>query len=236
MSNLIKVTPVQSTISDNLIYVCDETKTPWVNLAQLLIMFPNVPRTTIQRRLKLSPLSEVKTSEIPTSNGFKLSPLYSHSVVSDLAFEFDLALAKLMSQAGAVVFLYGLAGYKVQVAEPEKPKTALELAKEQVKLLEALELLELQNKALLEETDRLAEAVDELFDYSSIIRIAKYNNCSEKAFSWRVLKSASEALNLEIKKVPCPRYETKNIYSHDAWRLAYPGYNLPETTTLIINP
>lgn len=236
MTNLIQVTSVQSTISDNLVYVCNETKLPYVNLAQLRIMFPNVSVGTLHNRLKGVQLSEVKTAEVPTPGGIQGVQLYSHNTVFKLSLEFDLALAELMGQAGAVVFLYGLAGYQVQVVEPEKPKTALELAKEQVKLLEALELLELQNKALLEETDRLAEAVDELFDYSSIIRIAKYNNCSEKAFSWRVLKSASEALNLEIKKVPCPRYESKNIYSHDAWRLAYPGYNLPETTTLIINP
>lgn len=116
-----------------------------------------------------------------------------------------------------------------------KPKTALELAREQVKLLEQLELLEAEKKLLEQENQHLAETVDELFDYSSIVRIAIYNGVNETIFSWRRLKVASDKLSLEIKKVPCPRFVTKNLYSHDAWRLAYPEYKLPETTTLVIN-
>jgi phage anti-repressor protein len=115
-----------------------------------------------------------------------------------------------------------------------KPKTALELAKEQVKLLEQIEL---QNQVIADletENEHLAEAVDELFSYSSIIRVAKFNNCSEKAFEWRKLKAASKAMGLEIKQVPCPRFQVKNLYSHDVWRFVYPEYQLPETTTLVI--
>lgn len=124
----------------------------------------------------------------------------------------------------------------------QKPKTAIELAREnlrlaeqQVALLEKIELVETE-KALLEfENEKLAEAVDELFEYSSIIRVAKFNDVSETSFNWRLLKAASLKLNVEIKKVPCPRYGDKNLYSHNAWRLAYPEYRLPETTTLVIN-
>jgi hypothetical protein len=119
--------------------------------------------------------------------------------------------------------------------EKLKPKTALELAKEQVKLLEQLELQETQIKLLQEAHERQAEVIDELYDYSSIIRVAKYNGCSEKAFQWHKLKAASAALDAEIKKVPCPRFGSKNLYAHDAWRLAYPGYRLPETTTLVVD-
>lgn len=39
---------------------------------------------------------------------------------------------------------------------------------------------------------------------------------------------------LEIKKAPYPRHVEKNPYHHDVWRLAYPGIELPETTTLVI--
>lgn len=115
-----------------------------------------------------------------------------------------------------------------------KPKTALELAKEQVKLLEQIEM---QNQIIADlehEVLAQAEVIDELFDYSSIIRIAKFNGCSEKAFSWRALKAASKVMGLEIKVVPCPRFGTKNLYSHNAWRYVYPNYKLPETTTLTI--
>jgi hypothetical protein len=118
--------------------------------------------------------------------------------------------------------------------EPIKPKTALELAKEQVKLLEQLEIqqsiIEEQEKDLL----RQSEVIDELFDYSSILRIAIYNNVSEKNFSYHRLKAVSKMLKLKIKSAPCPRFGKKNLYSHDVWRYAYPLYKLPETTTLVI--
>jgi phage regulator Rha-like protein len=116
-----------------------------------------------------------------------------------------------------------------------KPKTALELAEEQVKLHKQLEL---QNAIIADQEKDLlhqAEVIDELFNYSSIIRVAKFNNCSEKAFEYRKLKAASLAMGLEIKQVPCPRFVSKNLYHHDAWRYVYPQFSLPETTTLRIN-
>ena len=117
---------------------------------------------------------------------------------------------------------------------PTLPQTYKEALKALLAEIEAKELLEAE-KALLEaENEKLAEAVDELFDYSSIIRVAKYNDVSETSFNWRLLKAASLKLNVEIKKVPCPRYGDKSLYSHNAWRLAYPEYRLPETTTLVI--
>jgi DNA-damage-inducible protein D len=147
-------------------------------------------------------------------------------------------------------------GRKIEVASAKKyfavktreaelreiqPKTALELARENVKLaeqnvaiLERMALLEAEKAILESENEKLAEAVDELFEYSSIIRVAKFNDVSETSFNWRLLKAASNKLGLEIKRVPSPRYEYQNLYSHDAWRLAYPEYRLPETTTLVI--
>jgi prophage antirepressor-like protein len=122
-----------------------------------------------------------------------------------------------------------------------KPKTAIELAREnlklaeqQVALLEKMELLEEQKQLLEAENYALSEAVDELFEYSSIIRVAKFNDVRETSFNWRLLKAASNKLGLEIKKVPSPRFEFQNLYHHQAWRLAYPEYRLPETTTLTI--
>lgn len=86
-----------------------------------------------------------------------------------------------------------------------------------------------QQKAL----DRQAEVIDELFDYSSILRIAIFNKCKETDFDWHKLKAASKALGLETKKVPCPRFRTKNLYNHKAWKLVYPETPLPEITALI---
>ena len=112
--------------------------------------------------------------------------------------------------------------------------TPLQLAKEQVRLHEQLELQAEQIRLLEFDNERQSEVIDELFDYSSIIRIAKYNNCCETNFKWHKLKSASKMIGVVIKVAPCPRFVTKNLYSHDAWRLAYPGIALPETTTLVL--
>ena len=115
---------------------------------------------------------------------------------------------------------------------PQKFSEALYLA---AKLQEEKEHLEAEKELLLKENHQLSEAVDELFNYSSIIRIAKFNNVSEINFSWRRLKVISEKMGIEIKRVPCPRFEWKNLYSHDVWRIAYSGVKLPETITLTIH-
>lgn len=114
------------------------------------------------------------------------------------------------------------------------PKTYSQALLEAAKLAEENERLEAQNILLEQQNEQLSEAVDELFDYSSIVRIAKFNGISETRFKWHRLKAVSNQMGLEIKKVPCPRFVEKNLYSHDAWRVAYPGIALPETTTLVI--
>ena len=114
------------------------------------------------------------------------------------------------------------------------PKTYSQALLEAAKLAEENERLEAQNILLEQQNEQLSEAVDELFNYSSIVRIAKFNGISETRFKWHRLKTVSTQMGLEIKKVPCPRFVEKNLYSHDAWRVAYPGIALPETTTLVI--
>jgi hypothetical protein len=132
-----------------------------------------------------------------------------------------------------------LAAQVQQHAMPQTFAQALFLAAQQQAEIEALE----QNKKLLEGEIEVcneviqeqAEVVDDLFSYSSIIRIAKFNKCSEKNFNWRRLKSASLAMGIEIRTCPDPNFGKKNLYHHDAWRIAYPEANLPETTTLKID-
>lgn len=114
------------------------------------------------------------------------------------------------------------------------PKTALELAREQVKLHEKLELQAAQIVLLEESNEIQSEMIDELFNYSSIIRVAKFNNCDEKTFKWHNLKAASIVLSLEVKQAPCPRFGSKNLYAHEAWRVAYPDYLVPENMALDI--
>jgi phage anti-repressor protein len=113
------------------------------------------------------------------------------------------------------------------------PQTYIEALKALVASEEAKEILKLENKQLEEDNLVLATAVDELFDYSSILRVAKFNNISESNFKWQHLKAVTLSMGLEIKKVPSPRYANgMNLYPHDAWRVAYPNVMLPETTTL----
>ena len=128
-------------------------------------------------------------------------------------------------------------GYTLQRA-PQTYIEALEayVASEKARIAaEEQAALELQRaNELSDEVEQLSEVVDELFGYSSILRIAKYNNVSEKGFSWRALKKAAISLNLDIKTVPCPRFETKKLYPHEAWEACYPDMKLPDraSTTL----
>jgi len=118
------------------------------------------------------------------------------------------------------------------LSQLKTPQTYLEALKALVATEEEKEILKLQNEQLEKENELLSEAVDELFNYSSIIRVAKFNDVSETQFQWRRLKAVTLKMGLEIKKVPCPRYEYKLLYPHDAWRVAYPDISLPETLTI----
>ena len=120
------------------------------------------------------------------------------------------------------------------IAHHRVPQTYSEALLEAGRLAQEKEILEEQKRLLEEQNEHLSEAVDELFNYSSIIRVAKFNKIPETRFKWYRLKAVSTKMGLEIKKVPCPRFVEKNLYSHDAWRVAYPGIALPETTTLVI--
>lgn len=175
---------------------------------------------------------DVINGEIETEGGLQGVRLVSADVVFKLAFKYHPQLAMKMGAVGANLYMLGLAGYKTSIVEA--PKTRLQLAEEQVKLIKEIELAEEQIKLLEADNLRQSEAIDELFGYSSIIRIAKFNNCSEKLFTWHKLKAASKIMGLEIKQVPCARYGTKNLYSHDAWRFCYSEAELPEVVSLTI--
>jgi len=74
----------------------------------------------------------------------------------------------------------------------------------------------------------LTTVVDDLTDWSSIIRIAKHNGVSEKIFKWRLLKAKSLELGYAIKQVPSARYDYQNLYHLNSFRACYPqfDYNL----------
>jgi hypothetical protein len=97
------------------------------------------------------------------------------------------------------------------------PKTYIQALKDLVAAEEEKERLAIEVKMLEQDNERLAEITDELFDYSSIIRIAKFNGVSETNFKWQRLKSTAIQLGLEIKSAPCPRFSRKLLYPHCAY-------------------
>ena len=125
-------------------------------------------------------------------------------------------------------------GHTELIEQPQLPQTYLEALKALVAVEEEKQLLLAENKILEQQNHQLSEVVDELFDYSSIVRVAKFNKVHESNFKWQRLKAVSQQMGLEIKKVPDARYGYKLLYSHNAWRVAYPSVKLPETMTLVI--
>lgn len=122
---------------------------------------------------------------------------------------------------GKQIRLYFLECEKIAKTQKHKiPGSYAEALMAAAKAEQEKEILLAQQALLKEENQHLSEAVDELFDYSSIIRIAKFNSVHETTFDWHRLKAISVKMGKEIKKVPCPRFEKKNLYSHDVWRVA----------------
>jgi len=202
------------------------------------------PESTIRDRSKGARKAEVIEAEIPTPGGVQSARLLAEDIITDWIVEDNPSLAKTMLKAGVRVFLHTAAGYKVSSSEIASavhslPQTYVEALKALVQAEEEKERLALENSMqaaqideLEEDVDRLSEITDELFDYSSIVRVAKLNSVNEKMYSWRKLKAASKIKGVEVKHAPCQRYGVKNLYHHDAWKVAYPGVKLPAMTGL----
>ncbi|HLO51628.1 MAG TPA: hypothetical protein VK211_24655 [Kamptonema sp.] len=201
-------------------------------------------RTTIVRRCKGCERNTLKTAEVETAGGIQGCELIPANVVFKWLMRDNVELAEMMGSVGATVYLHQLAGYKISSSaiaptSPALPQTYVEALKALVQAEEEKERLALENSLqsaqideLEEDIDRLSEITDELFDYSSIIRIAKLNNVNEKTYNWRKLKAASKIKGVDVKNSPCPRYGVKNLYHRDAWKAAYPGAVLPEVSGL----
>lgn len=104
---------------------------------------------------------------------------------------------------------------KETIKVPTTFKEALKLALEQQELIE-------QQQQQIENLDTV---LDNLLDWVSIIKIAKFNKVSEKNFEWRKLKKKSEELGYLIKKAESPRYGFQNLYHIDCFKACYPQYN-----------
>ncbi len=145
------------------------------------------------------------------------------------------------TQTGKQVRLYFLECERIAKSIQVKPLSGIEMARENLRLWEDLEakqaLIAAQEVKITQldaEVDVLSEVVDQLFDYSSIIRVAKHNNVNPGCFKWQSLKAASNTLGLEVKSAPCDIWGTKNLYPHQAWQFVYPEYQLPEAASLVL--
>lgn len=176
---------------------------------------------------------ELLDAEILTNGGLQGAKLLNENQILEVVCKYKPILLKKFAACGIRVFLHELAGFKIQSTAIEKvPLTRVELARQLLDAEIERERLEQQIQIKDQHIDNLMEVVDDLYSYSSIIRVAKHNNCSEKAFSYHKLKAASKTLNLEWKKVDCPRFGYKLLYAHEAWQFVYPEYALPEPTSL----
>jgi len=191
-------------------------------------------KQAISKRLRTVNPTTTKSAEIQTVTGLKTVNLVPEDLIVEWLPKDNPEMASKLMRLGVRMFLHQMAGYEVTttaIATPQNYIEALEalLASEKEK-----QILEAEREMLEAENAHLSEMVDELYEYSSIIRIAKFNNVTESSFRWQSLKAMSIKMGLEVKKVPCPRFVTKNLYHHDVWRYLYPEYQLPETTMITI--
>ena len=109
--------------------------------------------------------------------------------------------------------------------QPQTPTDYLE-ALEALVASEKEKRLALANQAKAERAVvKLNTIIDNDFGHSSILRAAKFLGIKETIFSWRVLKETTLGLDLEVKRVPSPRYGYQNLYPIRAFQLAYPEYD-----------
>jgi phage anti-repressor protein len=83
---------------------------------------------------------------------------------------------------------------------------------------------EAKEQALLQ-VGNLNTVLDNLLDWVSIIKIARFNKVKENYFNWRVLKAKSEELGYSIKKAESPRFGYQNLYHLTVFKACYPELN-----------
>jgi Rha family phage regulatory protein len=83
---------------------------------------------------------------------------------------------------------------------------------------------EAKEQALLQ-VGNLNTVLDNLLDWVSIIKVAKFNKVRENTFNWRALKAKSEELGFAIKKAESPRFDYQNLYHLTVFKACYPQFN-----------
>jgi phage regulator Rha-like protein len=91
------------------------------------------------------------------------------------------------------------------------PKSRLELAKEQVRLIE-------REEKLMLELQEVKIELDEAQEWASVKRMEKMH---DELYDWRVLKKVSQQLSIKRKDVFDQNYGTVKAYHADVWAAAY---------------
>lgn len=114
-----------------------------------------------------------------------------------------------------------------QELEAMQPKA---FPKDYISALEAFLETQKEKERLLAENAKLNTLIDNEFGYCSILRAACFLEVHESAFNWRVLKSHTQLLGLEVKQVPSPRFAYQNLYPLRAFRECYPQFDFDDLT------
>lgn len=83
-----------------------------------------------------------------------------------------------------------------------------------------------RNKELKRDNEEYKTQLEYSKEWYSIKRVAKKNEVSHKTFNWRKLKSKSEELGFEVKKIFDANYGEVNCYHEEVWMDVYPDYEL----------
>ena len=122
----------------------------------------------------------------------------------------------------ATIFVKVKCGF---VPPPPKPKTRLELAKEQVVLIEIIERKEQEIKELEEEVTIVAEVAQEMAIEVNRNREWASVKFVESKFhikvDWRIVKQWNTHLGKELKHIGDQNYGKVRTYHRDAWKSAY---------------
>lgn len=189
---------------------------------------------TMVRLFVASQRWQLKTAKIKTQS----VRLLNEKQILEIIEKYNPKLLSVFARVGLRAYLHNLVGYQIMFTalQTKCPETYVEALEALVKSQKEKELMAAQKKLIEEQNKKLSEAIDELFSYSSIVRIAKFNKCSKSNFKWQVLQAQSRNMGIEIEQVPCPTSGYKNLYHHDVWRCCYPRFEVPETMTLKIEP
>ena len=107
------------------------------------------------------------------------------------------------------------------------PMTIKELVANPDLLMDMLLTLKAEQQAHAETASCLEDKtiqLDESKEWLTVKRVATLNGISWKDISWRILKTTSEYLQYEIKKIFDANYTTVNAYHIDVWRQEYPEF------------